>query len=181
MFDIGPGEFFLIALVALIVFGPERLPDIARKVGGYLSEVRKAAGDLRAGLDEEVRQIQAPLEELKADLTKPVTEIKKTLDETSATINEQLEELGKAQDGTKSRKRVEWIAPEPSTGVKPDEAWQGLEDSAPDGVDPAGDGGPTDQGEDGRTPVEEDNRLDEVTAESDVQPDDGDSVEDSHA
>ncbi|HDH03234.1 MAG TPA: twin-arginine translocase subunit TatB, partial [Actinobacteria bacterium] len=138
MFDIGPGEFFLIALVALIVFGPERLPDIARKVGGYLSEVRKAAGDLRAGLDEEVRQIQAPLEELKADLTKPVTEIKSTLDETSATINEQLEELGKTADGTSSTRRVEWIAPEPSTGVKPDEAWQGMADSVPDGINTSG-------------------------------------------
>lgn len=180
MFDIGPGEFFLIALVALIVFGPERLPDIARKVGGYLSEVRKAAGDLRAGLDEEVRQIQAPLEELKADLTKPVTEVKKTLDETSATINEQLEELGKA-DGTKNRRRVEWIAPEPSTGVKPDEAWQGLEDSVPDGTDVAGDGGPSDLSEAGMTPGEEDSPLDTLRAESDVQSDEGDSVEDSPA
>jgi len=139
MFDVGPGEFFTIALIALIVFGPQRLPDIARKIGGYVAEVRKAAGDLRAGLDEEVRQIQEPLEELKTDLTKPVSEIRKTLEETSAAIAKEVDEVAKAADDELSGRRVEWIAPEPTTGAKPPGAWEGMQDSVPD-VSEADDG-----------------------------------------
>ena len=136
MFDVGPGEFFTIALIALIVFGPQRLPDIARKIGGYIAEVRKAAGDLRAGLDEEVRQIQEPLEELKTDLTKPVSEIRKTLEETSSAITREVDEVAKAAETELSGRRVEWIAPEPTSGVKPNEAWDGMKDSAPEGSEP---------------------------------------------
>src|SRR2546423_1921080 len=39
--SLGGGEILVILLVALIVFGPQRLPDIARQVGKAMSEVRK--------------------------------------------------------------------------------------------------------------------------------------------
>jgi sec-independent protein translocase protein TatB len=40
MFNVGGGEFLVIALVALIVLGPDKLPEMARKVGNVLAEVR---------------------------------------------------------------------------------------------------------------------------------------------
>jgi sec-independent protein translocase protein TatB len=43
MFNIGGGEILVILLVALIVLGPQRLPDAARKVGGFVGEVRRMA------------------------------------------------------------------------------------------------------------------------------------------
>jgi sec-independent protein translocase protein TatA len=55
--NIGPMELIIILVLALIVFGPQRLPEIGRTVGKSLREVRKASSDLRqefeADLDDE--------------------------------------------------------------------------------------------------------------------------------
>lgn len=47
MFNIGPAEMIVILLIALIVFGPKRLPEIGRTVGKSLREFRRASQDLR--------------------------------------------------------------------------------------------------------------------------------------
>ncbi|CAN5159727.1 hypothetical protein BH20ACT24_BH20ACT24_00460 [soil metagenome] len=47
MFNIGPTELIVILVLALIVFGPSRLPEIGRTVGKSLREVRRAGMDLR--------------------------------------------------------------------------------------------------------------------------------------
>ena len=41
MFNIGGGEFLVIALIALIVLGPQRLPEAARQVGKAMGELRR--------------------------------------------------------------------------------------------------------------------------------------------
>ena len=50
MFNIGPEEIILILVIALIVFGPKRLPEIGRTVGKSLREFRKASDDIRQEL-----------------------------------------------------------------------------------------------------------------------------------
>ena len=52
MFNVGSGELFLILLLALIVLGPEKLPDAARKVGNVVAELRR----MSQGFQDEVRQ-----------------------------------------------------------------------------------------------------------------------------
>ena len=51
MFNIGGGELIVIMLIALIVLGPQRLPDAARQVGKALSDLRR----LSTGFQNEVR------------------------------------------------------------------------------------------------------------------------------
>jgi sec-independent protein translocase protein TatB len=51
VFDIGFGEFVLIAIVALLVLGPERLPVTLRAVGRAIREFRRATNELRAQID----------------------------------------------------------------------------------------------------------------------------------
>ena len=46
--QIGPLEIMVVCVVALIVFGPKRLPDIARQVGRAMAEMRRQATDLRS-------------------------------------------------------------------------------------------------------------------------------------
>jgi sec-independent protein translocase protein TatB len=48
MFNIGGGELLVILLVALIVLGPDKLPQAARQVGRFTSEARKMADGFRA-------------------------------------------------------------------------------------------------------------------------------------
>jgi sec-independent protein translocase protein TatB len=52
MFNVGGGEILVILLLALIVLGPDRLPDAARKVGRYVNEFRR----MTSGFQEEFRQ-----------------------------------------------------------------------------------------------------------------------------
>jgi sec-independent protein translocase protein TatB len=56
MFNIGGGEFLVIALIALIVLGPQRLPDAARQLGKVMGELRRVSNgfqaELKGALDE---------------------------------------------------------------------------------------------------------------------------------
>jgi sec-independent protein translocase protein TatB len=56
--QIGPLEIIVVAVLALIVFGPQRLPEIARTVGRFLNEMRRMANEVktefREGLDDPV-------------------------------------------------------------------------------------------------------------------------------
>jgi sec-independent protein translocase protein TatA len=47
MFNVGPAEIMMILLIALIVFGPKRLPEIGKTVGKGLREFRKASQDIK--------------------------------------------------------------------------------------------------------------------------------------
>ena len=57
MFNLGAGEVLVILLLALIVLGPQRLPDAARQVGRFMSEIRKLSSgfqnELRTAFDDE--------------------------------------------------------------------------------------------------------------------------------
>lgn len=56
MFGIGMQEMILILVVALIFFGPKRLPDLAKSLGKGLAEFRKASEEVRQGLIEATRE-----------------------------------------------------------------------------------------------------------------------------
>lgn len=51
--SIGAPELLVILILALIIFGPRRLPEIGRSIGKSMREFRRAASDLRAELDLE--------------------------------------------------------------------------------------------------------------------------------
>lgn len=51
MFNVGGGEILVILLLALIVLGPEKLPNAARQAGKYLSEFRR----MSSGFQQELR------------------------------------------------------------------------------------------------------------------------------
>jgi TatA/E family protein of Tat protein translocase len=74
--SLGVPELLLILAVALIVFGPRKLPEIGRTLGKALGEFRKATDDLKNTLEREVR-----MEELKTiapSLMTPVESVSRT-------------------------------------------------------------------------------------------------------
>lgn len=64
-----------IAIVALIVFGPQRLPEIARKAGKALRELRTAAAELTTGLEAEYAETLEPLDEARRAVRSALDEI----------------------------------------------------------------------------------------------------------
>lgn len=73
MGPLGFPELILIFGVALLVFGPRKLPDIGRSVGRALGEFRRATHDLKTTLEEEVRleDNRAPLSVVRDPLPQP--------------------------------------------------------------------------------------------------------------
>lgn len=82
MFEVGFSELFLLAVIALLVLGPERLPAVARTLGGLLRKARSSWYNLKrsietemaaADLKEPVRSVRTELERVSADLSRPFT------------------------------------------------------------------------------------------------------------
>lgn len=65
--SVGFGELLLIGLVALIVFGPRRLPEIARRAGELMAKARTATKELTDSLDAEYEGATAPLADLQGE------------------------------------------------------------------------------------------------------------------
>jgi TatA/E family protein of Tat protein translocase len=55
MGPLGFPELIIIFVVALLVFGPRKLPELGRSLGKGLSEFKRASNDLRQTLDDEIR------------------------------------------------------------------------------------------------------------------------------
>jgi TatA/E family protein of Tat protein translocase len=53
--SIGMPELIIIFVIALIIFGPRKLPELGRTLGKSLSEFRRASNDLKNTLEEEIR------------------------------------------------------------------------------------------------------------------------------
>jgi Tat protein translocase TatB subunit len=51
MFGVGGTELFIILVIALIVLGPNKLPDLARMLGKMMGEFQRATGDLKREID----------------------------------------------------------------------------------------------------------------------------------
>jgi sec-independent protein translocase protein TatA len=54
--SVGMPELLIIMIIALMVFGPKRLPELGKAVGQTINEFKKGANSLRDSLEEEVRQ-----------------------------------------------------------------------------------------------------------------------------
>jgi sec-independent protein translocase protein TatB len=100
MFDIGFGEIFLIAIVALLVLGPERLPKAARFAGLWVRRARAQWYSVKAELENELadddlrrslKQTQADLLEARDSLAQSGAALKQQMEQTGADVREAFE------------------------------------------------------------------------------------------
>ena len=76
-FDISAGELMIILLAAFIVFGPSKIPEIARKIGRGINEVRRASDEIKREITKETRKMESSFSMDDLDLPdthKPVKE-----------------------------------------------------------------------------------------------------------
>lgn len=106
MFDIGFWELGLIAVVGLLVIGPERLPDVARTVGKWIGSARRLMNTVQAEINAEVS---------KAD------ELKRLLEEQSE-LKSVHEILETEISGEEERKPVPRAKPDYMVKAMPDES-----------------------------------------------------------
>ncbi len=86
MFDIGFLELTVIAVVGLIVIGPERLPEVARTVGKWVGRFRRFVSNVKSDIDRELRQ-----EELRKALERDagLDELKQIMNTDNFTLEEE--------------------------------------------------------------------------------------------
>jgi sec-independent protein translocase protein TatB len=84
MFDVGFWEIALISLIALLVFGPERLPRVAREAALWIRKARHMASSVR----DEIRH-ELELQELQQSLLEKKKQIENGLSETIEVLPEQ--------------------------------------------------------------------------------------------
>ncbi|HEY1251017.1 MAG TPA: TatA/E family twin arginine-targeting protein translocase [Thermoanaerobaculia bacterium] len=73
--SIGMPELILIFVVALLVFGPKKLPELGRSLGKGLAEFKKASDDLKKTIEDEIEQGKQEA----ADVKKHVADVRSTL------------------------------------------------------------------------------------------------------
>ncbi len=74
MFDVGFSEMLLVGLVALLVFGPERLPRVAKEAALWIRKARSMANSVKQEIDRELQ-----LQDLKETMDKQKREMEKLL------------------------------------------------------------------------------------------------------
>ena len=82
MFDVGFAEILLLSLVGLLVLGPERLPRVARTLGGLARKARSSWASLKHSIEAELRA-----EDLKEPLKHFEKEIKSTVDKVRSGVD----------------------------------------------------------------------------------------------
>ncbi|MDX1460649.1 MAG: Sec-independent protein translocase protein TatB [Xanthomonadales bacterium] len=85
MFDVGFAELFLLALIGLIVLGPEKLPRVARTLGGLVRRARANWYSLRRSIEAELAA---------ADVSDPLKEARRELDETRRKLDQEIQSAG---------------------------------------------------------------------------------------
>jgi len=74
MFGIGMPEMIMILVIALIVLGPKKLPDIAKGLGRAFNEFKKATTDFKEsmGIDDELNDVKQAFDEMNKDIKETI-------------------------------------------------------------------------------------------------------------
>jgi sec-independent protein translocase protein TatB len=114
MFDIGFTELMVIALVALIVLGPERLPEVARTLGRWAGRAQRFMEKVRQDIDrelkseelEKIKKLEEELNETRTLIENSSDKIKQSLTEETGSLESYLDQEKKIQPAPLEEKKL---------------------------------------------------------------------------
>ena len=73
--NIGFPELLIILAIALLIFGPKKLPEVSKSIGRAVREFRRASDEIRGKIEQEIQasEFKDIKDELKKDLTQDIT------------------------------------------------------------------------------------------------------------
>jgi TatA/E family protein of Tat protein translocase len=89
--DVSGGELLVIMIVVFLVFGPDKMPEIARKIGKVMNQMKKATSDIS-------REFTNQTSELKNELTSVQNQVKEEVDNVKREMNSTRENIRKNLD-----------------------------------------------------------------------------------
>ena len=87
MGPIGVPEMIFIFILALLVFGPRKLPELGRTLGKALAEFRRASNELRTVVEDEMRELDRQAAALKQEAEKAVQPVSDALHSVEDTVS----------------------------------------------------------------------------------------------
>ena len=97
MFDVGFSELIVIAIVALVVIGPERLPKVARTAGHLLGRLQRYVNDVKADISremqiDEIKKLQAEMQEsarsFERSISSEIQSVEQIVDQTAQSVEQ---------------------------------------------------------------------------------------------
>ncbi|MCZ4306438.1 Sec-independent protein translocase protein TatB [Zoogloeaceae bacterium G21618-S1] len=120
MFDIGFTELMIIAIVGLVVIGPERLPKVARTVGHMLGRLQRYVGDVKSDIQREMHL--EDLKKLQKEMTDSARDLESGLRGQAAAVQADLDNTAKsvnsAVTGETTPKAVDTTAADAEAALK---------------------------------------------------------------
>ncbi|TAM46512.1 MAG: twin-arginine translocase subunit TatB [Gammaproteobacteria bacterium] len=116
MFDVGLSELLVIGLVALIVLGPKRLPEMARAAGRWTARIRRFVSEVKSDFDRELHNAElTELHKLKQELD----ETRHVMEDSSSKLMQDLQTVEARTAAAAAANTIAPPAPEtPSTARK---------------------------------------------------------------
>ena len=114
MFDVGFSELMVIAVVALIVIGPERLPRVARTMGHLFGRLQRYVNDVKADINREIELDE--LRKFKSTFEDAARGFEGTV---NTTVDSVQSEVSKTEAELNDLTRIEGTAAAPSTAPEP--------------------------------------------------------------
>ena len=128
MFDIGFSEMILIAIIALVVLGPEKLPRVARTAGHLLGRMQRYVNDVKSDINREIeldelRKLQKEMEKtaqsiqdtVKGEVNAVETELKQVTDGVQKTFSDPIADA--FADPLPVQSPVQTIPPKPAAAL----------------------------------------------------------------
>lgn len=113
MFDVGFAELFLLGLVGLLVLGPERLPAVARTLGGLMRKARASWASLRSTIEAELAE---------ADVAKPMKEVRDEFKQIGKDLKPDLPDMNSILDPKSKTSKTPSEAEDVSSDTEADDA-----------------------------------------------------------
>jgi sec-independent protein translocase protein TatB len=96
MFDVGFSELMIIAVVALIVIGPERLPKVARTMGHLVGRLQRYVNDVKADINREMELDE--LKKFRSSFEDAARDVQQTVHAEAAKAESELNAIAQASD-----------------------------------------------------------------------------------
>lgn len=101
MFDLGFQELVVIFIVALLVFGPKKLPELGYALGKTINEIRKAFQSAKSEMERELQEVKETVDDVKRDIKDPLelkNEVSKNIPSlTDFRVDKYIEEVAKKE------------------------------------------------------------------------------------
>lgn len=135
MFDIGFSEMLVIAIVALVVIGPERLPKVARTAGHLLGRLQRYVSDVKADINREMQLEE--LKKLQAEIQESARSVEHSLTSELQSAREAVSQTARAAtDGSTRAEPLEQLAAAPTPPAVPGNTLPSAPGHPPPGPDP---------------------------------------------